>query len=101
MDYPFSQPQWLTAAGDRTVITGSIELTAKLEPSPSDPDDWIVAGIDVLDVERDEWFPLNRDSPWWPVFVARLLDEERIAIDSEWIAHRNAEGDAALYGQEA
>jgi hypothetical protein len=33
---------------------------------------------------------------------AELLRPERqTKIDFEWIAHRNAEGDAALYGQEA
>jgi hypothetical protein len=29
------------------------------------------------------------------------MAEERIAVDSEWIAHRNAEGDRAIYGLEA
>jgi hypothetical protein len=99
MEYPFTYRHWILVNGKQVVLAES-EMMAHLAPDPDDASDWIVAGIEVFDVVTDEWVPLPADDPWRVVFE-QALEFQRAAVDGEWIAHRNAEGDAALYGQEA
>jgi hypothetical protein len=99
MDYPFTYKHWILV-NDKQLVLAESEMMAHLAPDPDDASDWIVAGIEVFDVVNDVWVPLPEDDPWRAVFV-QALEFQRTAVDGEWIAHRNAEGDAALYGQEA
>jgi hypothetical protein len=99
MIYPFTYKHWIFV-DDKQLVIAESELRATLEPDPDDADDWTIASIEVLDVANDLWVTLPDDNPWRAVFVQSLQLWERTAIDSEWIAHRNAEGDAALYGVE-
>jgi hypothetical protein len=99
MEYPFVYKHWILVNGRQLVLAES-EMVANLAPAPDDASDWIVADIAVFDVVNDEWVTLPADDPWRSVFE-QTLEFQRTAVDGEWIAHRNAEGDAALYGQEA
>jgi hypothetical protein len=99
MIYSFSYQHWISARGSRVVI-GESEMRAHMAPNDHDADEWIVVGIDVHDIEKNEWVSLELDNPWWAIFLAEVMRAKyRTEIDGEWIAWRNAEGDAAIYGE--
>jgi hypothetical protein len=79
-----------------------IEARAHLAPVKDDPGEWTPVAIEVADIASGEWIIVTTDSAWHGLLMSELLRPERQSeIDGEWIAHRNGEGDAALYGQEA
>jgi hypothetical protein len=87
--------------GTRLRPMAEIEARAHLAPVENDPGDWAPVAIEVADVASGEWIAVTTDSAWHGLLMSELLRPARQSeIDGEWIAHRNAEGDAALYGQE-
>jgi hypothetical protein len=101
MLYPFTH-QLHVFDGRRARVIAEIEAQAHVVPSEDDPGEWEIEAFEVKDIVEDEWVTVLKDNPWFRVFLSDLKTRSRqTEIDSEWIAHRNAEGDAALYGQEA
>ena len=101
MIYAFTCPvQFLD--GNRLRTIAEIEARVHLEPDAADPSDWVPGTIEVADVASGEWISVATESAWFGLLHAQVMDGvRRMEIDGEWIANRNAEGDAALYGQEA
>jgi hypothetical protein len=101
MIYSFSCPVYVFD-GRRARIVAEIETRAHLEPDPNDASEWTPVAFEVADITCDDWITVLKDDAWFGHLRGELLRPERqTKIDFEWIAHRNAEGDAALYGQEA
>jgi hypothetical protein len=88
--------------GNRLRTIAEIEARAHLAPNADDPSEWLPVAFEVADVTSDAWIVVRSESAWYGMLHSQVLDgATRLQIDSEWTAHRNAEGDAALYGQEA
>jgi hypothetical protein len=93
--YPMS-----TSIGGRKVVFGYMEAVATIVPDDHDPSEWRVSSLEIIDTATDDGVPIDQGHMWWEPLIDFLFSHERHAIDDKWIAHRNAEGDTALYGQE-
>jgi hypothetical protein len=88
--------------GNRLRTIAEIEARVRLVPDAVDASEWVPGTIEVADVTSGDWISVALSSAWYGLLHSQVMDSAtRLQIDSEWIAHRNAEGDAALYGQEA
>jgi hypothetical protein len=95
MHHHFTYDWYITTNGERVVVA-VMECRAALEPTATDPGDWVVAGIDVLAIHSGEWVPLDRSEPHWSILVGCVY-ADRIMIDAAWTAYRDAFGDADIY----
>jgi hypothetical protein len=95
MHHHFTYDWYITTNGKRVVVA-EMECRALLAPADHDPGEWTVADIDVLAIHSGEWVPLDRTQPHWPILVGCVCSDSAV-IDSEWVAYRNAVGDADIY----
>jgi hypothetical protein len=95
MHHHFTYDWYVTTHG-RRVVVAVMECRALLLPDDNDPSEWVVAGIDVLDIHSGEWVGLDHNQPYWTVLVGCVRSDSAV-IDMEWTNYRNAVGDADIY----